>query len=79
MQSQIGKWGNSLAFRIPKHAVLELELQSEQTVVVTVENGKLIIEPVKNTTKYSLDELLEQEMEDDEEISWGKPEGKEVW
>lgn len=58
MQSQIWKWGNSLAFRIPRRAVLELGLQSEQIVVVEVEDGKLVIAPTKVTNKYTLEEFL---------------------
>jgi len=28
---------------------------------------------------YTLEELLEGEMENSEEINWGKPEGEEIW
>ena len=79
MQSQIGKWGNSLAFRIPRHVVQEMNLQLEQMLIVTVKNGKLVLEPVRSTKKYTLAQLLEEEIEEDEEVSWGKPEGEEVW
>ena len=78
VQSHIGQWGNSLAFRIPKLIARELNLQPNDAVSCRVENGKLVIEPVQTPQEYSLDELLEG-FEPSEEVSWGKPEGNEVW
>jgi len=79
MKSQIGRWGNSLAWRIPKHIVEELSLESNDEVNCYVENGKIVIEPVSKQNDYTLDELLDQIIEPSEEVCWGKPEGNEVW
>lgn len=75
----IGKWGNSLAFRIPKHISEYLGLKPNDTVICSIENGKLVLEPLQNSTEYTLDELLAGVIEPSEEVSWGKPEGEEVW
>lgn len=79
MKSQIGQWGNSLAFRIPKLIADELDLKPNDAVQCSIENGKLVIEPVQNDKEYTLDELLDRIIDKSEEVSWGKPEGKEVW
>ncbi len=77
--THIGKWGNSLAFRIPKHIAEQLGLNINDTVICSVENGKLVLEPVREPPDYTLDELLAEVVETSEELSWGKPEGQEVW
>lgn len=79
MRLQIGQWGNSLAFRIPKYVVEQLNLKSQDQVECRVEQGKLVIELVEEFPELSLDELLASEVEPSEEVNWGKPEGKEVW
>ncbi|MUL38915.1 AbrB/MazE/SpoVT family DNA-binding domain-containing protein [Gloeocapsopsis dulcis] len=79
MKSQIGRWGNSLAWRIPKHIVEELSLESNDEVNCHVEDGKIVIEPVSKQKDYTLDDLLAQIIEPSEEVCWGKPEGNEVW
>ncbi|MBO1349585.1 MAG: AbrB/MazE/SpoVT family DNA-binding domain-containing protein [Hormoscilla sp. GUM202] len=79
-QTQIDKWGNSLALRIPKHISDRLGLKVNDTMICRVENSKLVLYPRSHSPEYSLDELLAGEIEDGgEEIYWGKPEGEEVW
>ncbi|MDY6990527.1 MAG: AbrB/MazE/SpoVT family DNA-binding domain-containing protein [Thermodesulfobacteriota bacterium] len=79
MELQIGKWGNSLGIRLPKHVLEALRLGAKDKVSCAVEDGKLILEPVSYQKKYTLEELLAQVQEPSEEVSWGKPEGEEVW
>ncbi len=76
---QIGKWGNSLGIRLPKHVIEALQLGVKDRISCSLEDGKLILRPVSHRKKYKLDELLAQVEEPGEEISWGKPEGEEVW
>jgi len=75
----ISKLGNSLALPIPDYIAEFLNLKDDDSVVCSVENGRLIIEPVNKSSKYTLNELLIGETEFGEEVSWGKPEGEEVW
>ena len=76
----ISKLGNSLALPIPDYIVKFLNLKAEDSVICSIENGKLVIDPVNNKiSKYTLNELLAGEIESSEEVSWGKPEGEEVW
>ncbi len=76
---QIGKWGNSLGIRLPKHVLKALQLSVKDRISCSLEDGKLVLRPVSHQKKYKLDELLAQVEEPSEEMSWGKPEGQEVW
>ncbi len=76
---QIGKWGNSLGIRLPKHISEALDLKPKDRVSCAIENGKLVLKPVRLVKKYTLEELLAKVEEPSEETSWGKPEGEEVW
>lgn len=79
MKTQIGRWGNSLAIRIPKYIADELALTVNGEVDCRLENGVLIIQPVQQNRKYSLQQLISQELEHEKEIDWGKPMGEEKW
>ncbi len=79
IELQIGKWGNSLGIRLPKHISEALHLKPKDKVSCAIENGKLVLKPVRPVKKYTLKELLAQVEEPNQEISWGKPEGEEVW
>jgi antitoxin MazE len=79
MKSQIGRWGNSLAVRIPKYIADQLSLSVNDEVDCRLEKGQLIVEPIQKFPKYTLSELLSQELEPEPEIDWGKPTGEEEW
>ena len=57
METVIRKWGNSPAVRIPVSVMSAARFGLEQKVNVTVEGGRIIIEPV-HKVEYSLDALL---------------------
>jgi antitoxin MazE len=80
MQIQIQKWGNSLAFRIPKSFAIETNIEEGSIVEVSIEEGKLIITPTSKP-KYSLDELLSKVNKKNihDEVNTGKAIGKESW
>lgn len=80
MKSQIGQWGNSLAFRIPKYVVEALNLQPNDAVECSVEDGRLVVQPLRELPEFTLEELLDQITEPPEgEVDWGAPQGEEVW
>lgn len=78
MQLAIKKWGNSVGVRIPSVILNTLQLQAESLIDLRVENGKIIIEPVR--TEYNLAEMLSEITSENlhQEISTGSPVGKEV-
>lgn len=79
MKLQIGHWGNSLAFRIPEVIAHKLNLKPNDPVQCGIEDGKLVLKPIQAVKQYTLDELIESEIEPSQEVSWGKPEGGEAW
>lgn len=79
MQARIQKWGNSLAVRIPKPFALEVGLEQNSLVAVSIEEGKLLLEPIKPS--YSLEELLAGVTKNNmhHEVEAGPAVGNEVW
>ena len=78
IELQVGKWGNSLGIRLPRHIADLLNLNLKDRISCSVEDGKLILEPIRQP-KYTLEQLLADVDELSEEVSWGKPQGKEAW
>jgi antitoxin MazE len=80
MQTRIQKWGNSLAIRIPKPFALEIGLEPNSVVEVSVSAGRLLLEPVVEP-EYTLEQLLAQVNEANlhPEVATGPAVGYEVW
>jgi antitoxin MazE len=58
MDTQIGKWGNSLAIRIPKVLADELKLEPGSRVEIQVRSGRLEIAPTPRS--HELADLLDR-------------------
>lgn len=80
MQTRIQKWGNSLAVRIPKLFVKEAHLAYGTSVDLSVDAGKIIIDP-DSAPEYRLEDLLKGVTRQNihAEIGTGKAVGREVW
>ena len=76
----ITKWGNSQGIRIPKKYLQELGLKVGEKVDIKVEDGKLVIIPVKQKRipKLDINELFKEDYKENKEFNWGKA-GKELW
>ena len=81
MTVNIQKWGNSQGIRIPKHMLEELTWSDNETVDISVADGKIIIERVTASGKKNIKELFEgfKGTYKPSEFDWGKPSGREVW
>jgi len=79
MNTQVGKWGNSLAVRIPGTYAKELHLEEGMELEVTRVDGGLLLRPRKHA--YTLDELLAQIKPEiiHGETDWGSAVGSEAW
>jgi antitoxin MazE len=79
IETQIAKWGNSLALRIPKSVALEAQVDEGDTVDVSVKNGVILVRP--NRPTYSLEQLVARitPRNRHKESDWGTPVGDEVW
>lgn len=84
MHTTIKKWGNSASVRIPAAMMSALNIQPESVVDIRQEQGRIVIEPIRETEKkrrYSLDELLSQVTDENRhsEADFGKAVGNEAW
>ncbi|MBS0881395.1 AbrB/MazE/SpoVT family DNA-binding domain-containing protein [Pantoea sp. JGM49] len=73
------KWGNSPSIRIPASVMQSAALSVDDKLELSVEDGKLILVPVREK-EYSLDALLDGITEDNvhEKIDFGPSVGKEL-
>ncbi len=78
VQVLVSKWGNSLGVRLPKALAAEVGVSDGQTVDVRVEDGRLIVEPVRKT--YSLEQMMENVTPEAmrEAWDWGPDVGREI-
>lgn len=78
MYTTIQKWGNSQGIRLPKVILEMANLSENDTVELTVENGKVIITPVKK--HRTLEERIAEYEGDYKPHEWdiGPSVGKEV-
>ena len=82
MQTEISKWGNSQGVRIPRTLLEEAQLGVGETVLMTVQDGRIIIEPMCQVRgRYRLEDLVAQIPDDHHaaEVEWGPAVGKEEW
>ncbi len=80
MQVRVGKWGDSLALRIPETVAQEVQLKENALVEVSVMGGKLTVEPVGveyPTLEQLLAGITEQNVHG--EVDTGAAVGHEAW
>lgn len=79
MKTQVGRWGNSLALRIPKGLAEEAGIKEGAGVELSLDQGRLLITPMGG--EYSLGELVKDinSKNRHEETSWGGLVGGEAW
>ncbi|MEZ4866206.1 MAG: AbrB/MazE/SpoVT family DNA-binding domain-containing protein [Caldilineaceae bacterium] len=78
MQAKIQLWGNSLALRIPKAFAVEIGIDSDTTVDLSLVDGKLVVTP---TPTFLLGDLLAGITEENlhAEVETGPSLGNEAW
>jgi len=76
MHAKIQRWGNSAAVRLPASILKAMDLGSGDTLEIGVEEGALILTPVKARPRYQLSELLAQcdlnAPQDEELAAWNR-------
>ena len=80
MRTQVQKWGNSLAVRIPKSFANEAGLRENSAVDLSIVEGTLIIQPHPEEA-LRLGDLLRGVTEENLHGEWetGPAVGKEIW
>jgi antitoxin MazE len=79
MRVTVKKWGNSVSVRIPAAIMDAASLTLDTVVDISEENGRIIIEPVREED-VDLDRLLAGITADNQhdEIDFGEPVGREA-
>ncbi len=77
----IKKWGNSLGLRIPTHFAVQLRIEENTAVELSISDGGLLVKPTNSKPKYLLCDLLDGIKKENLhcEIDTGEPRGAEVW
>ncbi len=80
MRAQVKKWGNSAAVRLPAAVMAEAGLDLDQAVDVRTENGRIVIEPIREA-QYDLAALVAGITPENlhAETAWGANEGREIF
>ena len=80
MRSQVQKWGNSLALRIPKSIAAEAGLEKESAVEICAVDGKVVVTPVAKPI-FTLEKLLAGVKPENlhHEVETGPVSGNETW
>lgn len=81
MTLSVQKWGNSHGIRLPNHLLEYVKWNENEKLLVTVENGRVIIEKENQNVKKNISELFADYdgVYETEEIDWGEAEGNEIW
>lgn len=79
MRTQVGKWGNSLAVRLPGSFAKELGLDEGAELDVSLVEGGLLLRP--RVKELTLEELVSRITPENihGETDWGPPVGREAW
>jgi antitoxin MazE len=79
-ETQVSKWGNSLAVRIPRTIVREARLaEGDRLSLDLAGDGSIVLRSGRR--KYSLKQLVAgiKPGNRHRETDWGTPKGKEAW
>lgn len=75
------KWGNGTAVRIPKKVADAANIHLSQQLTVTIQHGSIVLTPVVEKEKKSLESMLKGVMPQmiDGELQWGEDVGSEKY
>jgi antitoxin MazE len=79
MNLQVGKWGDSLAVRIPGLYAKDLDLKEGMELDVSLVEGALLLRPRRQ--RYTLEGLVAGITPENVhgETGWGEAAGREAW
>lgn len=84
----IRKWGNSQGIRLSKEILSQMNLKEDDTVGISIYDGKMTIEKINKPKYPNLQERLEAFyekpldeifVESTQEVDVGNPKGNEIW
>lgn len=84
----IRRWGNSQGIRLSKEVLSQMDLKEDDTVGISIYDGKMTIEKINKPKYLNLQERLEAfykrpleeiYVENEQEVDVGNPVGDEMW
>ncbi len=87
-KATIRRWGNSQGIRLSKEVLLQMDLKEDDTVGISIYDGKMTIEKINKPKYLNLQERLESfynkpidkiYVESIQEVDVGAPVGNEQW
>lgn len=88
VKTNVRKWGNSQGIRLSKELMSQMNLNENDTIGISVNDGKMTIEKLNGQKYFNLKERLEAFynkpidevfVENTHEVDMGAPVGEEVW
>jgi len=80
--TKVQRWGNSQGVRLSREVLAQAGLDVGDELDVGVQDGVVVLTPVRRVRgRVSLDDLVQRIPDDyeSEEVAWGAPAGEEVW
>ena len=79
MRTKAQKWGNSLAFRVPKGIAEEAGVKTDDVLEIEVKEGNIVLIPASHQ-EYELESLLKGITQENlhDEVDFGEPVGREA-
>jgi antitoxin MazE len=78
MEVELKKWGNSLAFRVPKDLAKTLQITEGQKLEIELTEDGVLLKTKRRRSRLKLEDMLEN-LGPLKEVEWGQPLGEEVW
>jgi antitoxin MazE len=78
MQVEIKKWGNSLAFRVPKDVAKTLQITEGQKVELELVKEGVLLKTQRRRSRLKLEDMLAN-LGPMKEVDWGESVGAEAW
>lgn len=87
-QTIIRRWGNSQGIRLSKEVLSQMDLKEDDTIGISIYDGKMTIEKINKPKYHNLAERLEAfykrpideiYVESTGEVDVGDPKGNEIW
>ena len=81
MLTQVARWGNSLALRIPSAYAREIAVEEGKAVELNVLDGKMVVTPVEDIPTYDINNLVALITTENlhDETDFGPAVGNEAW
>ncbi len=88
IQTNVRRWGNSQGIRLSKEILSQMNLKEDDTIGISICDGKMTIEKVNKPKYLNLVERLEAfykrpieeiYVESTQEVDVGDPQGNEIW